>query len=108
MVDLRPGQPMIYGKNGEKGIAYDCGEPKSVLAGEASIWKADTPTPAPAMVVAEMDLYPDLPRAIGIFRSIEEPVYDQNTRRQVEEAERDGTPADLKNLIYTKDAWEVK
>jgi len=108
IVDLRPGEPMIYGKTGDKGIAYDCGEPKKVLAGEASVWRADTPTPAPAMVVAEMDAYPDLPRAIGIFRSVDQPVYDLETRRQVQKAIEDGPPADLKDLIYTKDVWDVK
>ncbi len=108
VVDLRNGEPMIYGKNGDKGVAYDCGEPKNVLAGEASIWKADTPTPAPAMVVAEMDLYPELPRAIGVFRSVEKPVFDAGIHHQVELAKAERPDGELKDLIYTKDVWEVK
>jgi len=108
LVDLRPGETMVYGADGDKGVALDCGEPKSVSAGEASIWRADTPTPGPAMVVAEMDHYAELPRAIGIFRDMERPVFDFGVRRQVEDAMKSGKPGELEDLIYTKDMWEVE
>jgi len=108
LVDLRPGEPMVYGTDREKGIAYDCGEPRAVPAGEASVWRADTPTPAPAMVVAEMDLYPELPRAIGIFRSVRKPVYDQSVHQQIDEAKARRPDSELEDLIYTKDAWTIE
>ena len=108
LLHLRDGEPMVFGKDGERGIIFDCGEPREVPAAEASIWRSNTPTSGPATVIAEMDLYENLPRAIGIFRDVEKPVYDREIHRQIETAKAAHPNADLKDLIYTKDAWEVK
>jgi len=108
LVLLENGQPMVYGKDKERGIVFDCGEPREVPAAEASTWRSDTPTPAPATVIAEMDMFENLPRAIGIFRDVDMPVFDREIHRQVAEAKKARPGADLKDLIYTKDVWEVE
>ena len=41
-IDLRPGQPMVFGKALDKGIKIVGWEPKIVPAAEADVWKSDT------------------------------------------------------------------
>ncbi len=107
VVDLVPGEPMVYG-GGEKGIRVDCCDTKSVSADEASVWRADSPSPAPAFLMAQMDLDPSLPRPIGIFRDIEAPVFEQGVREQIEAARAGAGEPDLDELIHTPDAWTVE
>lgn len=107
IVNLMPGERMVFGAQESKGIALDCGDPKVVLADEASVWDPSTPTPGVATVLAEMDLMPDLPRAVGIFRKVDMPLYDRGLHEQVRLAQQDKGEGSMKELLYTPDTWEV-
>jgi len=107
-VDLRPGQPLVYGKTSDKGIRIDAMETKVVSAAEATTWNASTKSGAPAYVLAEMDLEkPEKPVPIGIFRSVEAPAYDEEINRQIAAAVQKRGAGNLRDLIWSGETWQV-
>lgn len=107
-VDLRPGEPLVFGKDQEHGICIDGFETRRVPAAEASVWDPTTSTPAPGFLLAQMDSDPSLPRPMGIFRQVAAPLFDQAVGAQIETAvEKKGRGA-LADLIETGDMWTVE
>ena len=51
---------------------------------------------------------PRFPTPIGIFRSVEEPVFDQGVHAQIQSVTRKLGPGSLQELLYTGDTWTVK
>ena len=107
-VDLVPGEPMVFGADREKGVKVDCCETRVVAAAEASTWRADVASPAPAFLMSQMDIDPTMPRPIGIFRSVEDATFDAGVHEQIAQAEQEMGKGELRDLIYTKDAWTVE
>lgn len=106
-VDLHAGEAMVYGDNHDKGLRFDGFELKGTSAAEAGVWDPSVLSTAPATVLAELDGRQDLPTAVGLFRRVNAPVFDQDVHAQVRAVlERKG-PGKLKDLLYTKDAWTV-
>ena len=106
-IDLRPGQPLVYGKEGDKGVAFDGWDPKLVSAGDAHVWDPSTHTAAPAFTLSTLDENPDMPVPIGIFRSIDAPVFDEDATRQVQNAVEQKGRGKLRDLVYAGDMWTV-
>ncbi|MCZ6598303.1 MAG: 2-oxoacid:ferredoxin oxidoreductase subunit beta [Planctomycetota bacterium] len=106
-IDLQPGQPMVYGKEHDKGIRVSGFETSVVSKEEATIWDPSSPSPAPGFLLCQMDKDPSKPTPIGIFRSIEAPIFDLEMNRQVDEATEKRGRGKLEDLIYTGDTWEV-
>jgi 2-oxoglutarate ferredoxin oxidoreductase subunit beta len=105
-IDLRPGQPMVYGANHEKGLRLDGYEVHSAPAAEASLWNASTRSAGPATMVAEIERGGDLPTPIGIFRQVEAPIFDDLVNKQVHAAQAKGR-GDLQKLVYGGETWKV-
>jgi len=106
-IDLEPGQPMIYGAEKDKGLRYDgCTVVKTTVDG-AAVWDPDHSCPAAAFAMTQLDLNPDLPRPMGIFRRTEQPSLDQLIHEQVDSVTDTRGTGNLKDLIYTPDSWEV-
>jgi len=106
-VVLRSGEPMVFGKDKEKGLIVDCHGNSIVDADKAMTWDASTPTPVPAYLLAALDREPDMPRAVGIFRQVEQTTYERDVNAQVAEVKSTRGLSSLKDLIYTPDAWTV-
>jgi 2-oxoglutarate ferredoxin oxidoreductase subunit beta len=106
-VDLVPGQPVVFGKDLEKGLKVGCNGSEIVSAEEAMVWQADTDSPVPAFLMSQLDNEPDRPTAIGIFRAVERPLFDRMHQAQGQAVLDKKGPGTLKDLIYTKDAWTV-
>lgn len=106
-VDLRPGEPLVFGKERDKGLIVDCGDVRVGTVDEASVWRVDTRGAGPAVMLADMDGEPDLPNALGIFRQVDAPVYDAGLHGQVERALEASGKGDLKDLLYTPDTWTI-
>jgi 2-oxoglutarate ferredoxin oxidoreductase subunit beta len=107
-IDLVPGEPLIFGKEQNKGLHVECCEAKVVDTDEATTWQCDTKSPVPAFLMSQLDDEPDLPSAIGIFRRVERPVYDDQVQQQVDAVTERKGPGTLKDLIYTPDCWTVE
>lgn len=111
-IELKHGEPLIFGKNSDKGIVLDGLSPKAVTIGENGITKEDLlvhdetlEDPAYAYMLSNMK-YPDLPTPVGIFRRIKRETYETMVREQESEAAK-RVPADLGKLLNSKDSWKV-
>jgi 2-oxoglutarate ferredoxin oxidoreductase subunit beta len=106
-VDLRPGEPLVFGKEHDKGIRIDSWEPRICAAGEAEFWRADHPSPGAAFVMAQMDSHPELPRPIGIFRDVSVPTFDSGLHEQIRRARSARGPGSLEKLLHSGETWTV-
>jgi 2-oxoglutarate ferredoxin oxidoreductase subunit beta len=106
-IDLRPGQPLVFGKALDKGLKIAGWEPTVVPAAEAATWKSDTHSAGPAFVMSQLDQMPDMPRPIGIFRDVQAPLFDTEVNKQVKKAVAARGAGTLEQLIYSGDMWTV-
>jgi 2-oxoglutarate/2-oxoacid ferredoxin oxidoreductase subunit beta len=105
---LENGQPMVFGKEQEKGLKMDCCQPVLTSSEEAGTWDLDVQSITPAQLMVSLDAEPDMPKAMGVIRSIQAPTYDELVNDQVamlQERKKGGRSID--ELIYTPDAWTV-
>jgi 2-oxoglutarate ferredoxin oxidoreductase subunit beta len=109
---LEDGQPMVFGKNRDKGIRLNGLQPEVVSLGEG-VTEADllvhnesAPGPNLASILSRMEP-PKFPVPLGVFRSIEKPTYADLLLGQVEEAMDKRGVGDLSALYRAADTWTV-
>ncbi len=110
LIELRHGKPMIFGKDGKKGIVLENGKPKVVTIGENGITendiqKYDETDYQLNLIVAQMH-YPEFPEPIGIIRRVREPTFEELLYNQIEHAIKLRGKGDLRKLVE-KNSWEV-
>jgi 2-oxoglutarate ferredoxin oxidoreductase subunit beta len=106
-VELVPGQPMVYGKERDKGLRFEGLSVVACAADEASVWNASGESAAAALLMAEIDRQEDLPVPVGIFRNVEASVYEDDVHAQVREVtEGKGIPT-LGELLHAGETWTV-
>ena len=111
VLELEHGKPMIFGKDRDKGIRLNELDPEivslDIVAQEdLLVHREDVPEPSLAYLLSRMR-QPEFPEPIGVFRSIEKPVYEKGVIGQVEQAIQSKGKGDLRNLYETADTWEV-
>ncbi len=112
VVELKQGEPMIYGANKNKGIVLRSGRLESVTIGENGITEEDLLVHDEKADISFHSLLarmrvPDLPEPIGVLRAVERPTYDELVNSQVsEQIERKGR-GDLQALVSGPQTWEV-
>jgi 2-oxoglutarate ferredoxin oxidoreductase subunit beta len=107
---LEHGQPMRFGKQGEKGIRLNGLQPEVVdvaTVGEENLLVHDEQAPEPtlAYLLSRMGP-PDFPTPVGVFRALDKPVYSQQLMEQVHAAQA-REPADLEALFRQAETWEI-
>lgn len=107
---LEHGQPMRFGKQGEKGIRLNGLQPEVVdvaAVGEENLLVHDEQAAEPtlAYLLSRMGP-PDFPTPVGVFRAIDKPVYSQQLMAQVQAAQAREAP-DLEALFRQGETWEV-
>ena len=89
IVELAPGEPMRFGKLGEKGIMLDGKlEPKVVSVdevGEEALLVYDETSEICAAVVSRLGP-PNFPTPIGVFRAVQKPTYEAMLVDQIDRA----------------------
>jgi 2-oxoglutarate ferredoxin oxidoreductase subunit beta len=107
---LEHGQPMRFGKQGEKGIRLNGLTPEVVNVDEVGVdallvhdEQAEEPTLA--YLLSRMGP-PDFPIPVGVFRAIDKPVYSARLMEQVHTAQDKRKP-DLDALFRQGECWEV-
>jgi 2-oxoglutarate ferredoxin oxidoreductase subunit beta len=111
---LEAGQPLIFGKERDKGIRVDKdGNPEVVQVGEGGVDPSELvlhdpmrSNPSYAFMLAHLDL-PRFPVPLGILRAVERPVYEQSMHAQIQAAREKSGTGDLNKLIRGGDTWEV-
>ena len=65
-----------------------------------------TPEPSLAFLLSRMR-YPDFPEPFGIFRDVEQPLFNDIVRGQINEAVGKKGEGDLQSLVTGSDTWSV-
>jgi len=111
---LEHGKPMVFGKDGSKGIKLDGAKPTivDITNGKYSkddLWVHDefADSPAHAMILAHLDDNPDFPTPIGVFRQVIKETYDAGIARQIEQVTGKKGTGDLEKMLLGGNTWEV-
>ena len=111
---LKQGQPMIFGKNNDKGMILEgCRRLKAVNLGENGITEknilvhdAYEPNPGIQYMLANMR-YPEYPVALGVIRSVEGPTYDTAVQEQIEGIQKTAKIKCVDDLLRSGSTWTV-
>lgn len=109
---LEHGKPMIFGAERDKGIRLNGTTPEVVSLKDVSqddllIHDEKSSDPTLAFLLSRMR-YPDFPEPVGVFRSVEAPVYQTLVNDQVEAAIEKRGRGTIEALLNEGDIWEVK
>jgi 2-oxoglutarate/2-oxoacid ferredoxin oxidoreductase subunit beta len=114
MLFLRHGEPMIFGKNNDKGIRISGLKPEVVELGKDGITEKDilvhdetTEDPTIAFMLTRMD-YPEFPVPVGVIRAVQRPTYNDLLEQQITKAIETQGEADINALFRQGDIWEVE
>ena len=107
LVDLIPGDPIVYGKEGDKGLRMNGFGLEQCAAGEASVWSPSHQSAAPSMLFADIPRGGEMPTPIGVFRDVNKPLFEESVHAQIKHVTEQKGAGKLKDLIYTGDTWEV-
>ena len=111
IVFVEEGQPLVFGKDRDRGCAHERPESRGGDSGQRSEGK-DLIVHTEAMentsyayMLSRME-NPEFPLPFGVLRAVEKPAYTDLLTAQVETAiERNGE-GDLNSLLHNADTWE--
>ena len=107
MIDLVPGEKMVYGKDASKGLRISGWDVEVVSAGDADVWDPTTRSSSPAFLLAQLSDNPDLPTPYGIFRDVPDRVYEEDVNAQVEQAIAKKGAGEVESLVWAGERWEI-
>jgi 2-oxoglutarate ferredoxin oxidoreductase subunit beta len=114
MLYLKHGEPMIFGKNRDKGIRINGLKPEVVEIGKDGVTEADIlvhdvtlEDPTISFMLTRMD-WPEFPVPIGVIRDVQRPTYNDLMTQQIEKAIETQGEGDLDALFRQGDVWEVE
>jgi 2-oxoglutarate ferredoxin oxidoreductase subunit beta len=113
MLVLEHGQPMIFGKDRDKGIRLNGLHPEVVTIGQDGVTEADilvhdahTEDPYLALILSRM-FWPEYPVPVGILRQVEEPTHSDLIDGQIEAAKAKSGEGDLARALLSGETWTV-
>ena len=111
---LRHGEPMVFGKDKDKGLILEHGKLKVVKIGENGITvdkllvhDAHAEDPAIQNQLINMK-YPDYPVALGVIRQVDEPTYDDRVRDQLTQVRESSPITCMDELLHSGATWTVE
>lgn len=110
---LRHDEPMLFGLQKQKGLRLLNGQPEVVTLGENGITMNDIlrhdagPSGLHLHLALARMKPPQLPYALGIFRNIEAPTFDQQLSQQVENAKESSPVKNLHDLLNSGQVFEL-
>lgn len=112
-ITLRHGEPMIFGKNRDKGLVLQGLGLRVVTIGQDGwterdilVHDAHNPNPGIHMMLVGMR-YPDYPVALGIIRDVADKTYEQSLQKQVDEIHDTAKIHNVDELLHSGDTWEL-
>jgi len=112
---LRHGEPMIFGKNRDKGLMLNGLKIIAVSIGQDGITEKDLmvhdacePNPGVHMMLVNMSPVEGLPIALGVIRAVKDRTYDDNVRDQVAAVRKTSNIQRMDDLLHSGATWEVK
>ena len=113
LLQLEHGQPLIFGKDRDRGIRLNgCYEPEVVKLGNGVgeddlLLHDEQGTPAYAFMLSQM-APPRFPMPVGVIRRVEVPTFEEGVKSQVEKITAQKGPGDVEKVIHSGDMWEVR
>ena len=110
---LKEGQPMIFGEQQDKGLILENGKLKVAKIGENGITLEDILIHQPSednlgLQVALINMaLPEFPIAMGVIRSVEAMVYDQEMKKQIETVQQKRKITSVDQLLQSGNTWTV-
>jgi len=110
---LKQGEPMIFGKNRDKGLKLDGLKLKVVRLGNGITEKdilvhdCEENNPGIHTMLANMR-YPGYPVALGVIRCVSAPTYDMSVKSQIVKVQKDSKIKNMDSLLRTGSTWESK
>ena len=110
---LKHGQPMIFGKDNDKGLILNGLKLKVVKIGENGITEKDLlvhdateSNPGIQYMLANMT-YPEYPVALGILRSVPGQTYDRAVQEQIAAIQEVSPIKNMNDLLHSGSTWNV-
>lgn len=107
---LKHGEPMIFGKNKDKGIRLNGFRPEVVQLGdgisESDLLVHDETSIQLAHIISSME-FPEFPAPMGVIRRVQKQTYTEGLMGQIEAAKAKKGPGDLHQLYTSADMWTV-
>src|SRR4051794_16639780 len=107
---LEHGKPLVFGKDGDKGIRLNNMRPQVVNLAEVpkdDLLIHDEKGPSTQAFMLSRMRQPDFPEPLGVFRAVEQERYVNVVRGQIAEAKKTKGEGDLQKLITGPDTWTV-
>lgn len=110
---LKKGEPMIFGEQEDKGLILENGRLKVVKIGENGITRDDILVHHPeednlGLQVALINMaLPEFPVAMGVIRSVEAPIYDEEMTKQIENVQAKRKVTCMDELLQSGNTWVV-
>jgi 2-oxoglutarate ferredoxin oxidoreductase subunit beta len=113
IIVLKHGEPMLFGKENNKGLVLDGFDLKVVTLGENGITEKDIlvhdakmQNPVIHLMLANMS-GPDMPIAMGVIRAVEEETYEVAVHNQIAEVQAKTDVKTFDDLVATYESWEM-
>jgi 2-oxoglutarate ferredoxin oxidoreductase subunit beta len=110
---LEHGKPLVFGRNGNKGIRLRGLEPEVVTLGENGVTEADLVVhdeaaehSGLAFFLSQFDA-PKFPVPLGVFRAVRQPTYEELNERLHADARARRGHGDLAALLNGGDTWTI-
>ena len=111
---LKHGEPMVFGKDNDKGLVLDGLKLKVVKLGENGITEksllvhdAIEPNPGIQYMLANMR-YPEYPVALGVIRSVPGNTYENDVVEQIKEVQKSAKIKCMDDLLHSGSTWKVE
>ncbi|MFP4148619.1 MAG: 2-oxoacid:ferredoxin oxidoreductase subunit beta [Nitriliruptoraceae bacterium] len=111
-IRLRAGEPITFGPEGERAVVADPdGTMRIVPTAEAGdrvvVHDPARERTTTAFALSRLSINPTGPTPIGVFRAVEQPVYDDELRTQIATATEMRGEGDLEALLAGGNVWDV-
>jgi len=113
-VELIDGQPLVFGKNRDRGILLtsDLRPEVVTLGGDVAlpdliVHREAAPGGTHAHLLSQLT-QPGFPTPIGVFRAVEAPTFESVVHDQLASTTRERGPGRLRELLATGDLWTVE
>ena len=109
---LQHGEPLTFGKEREKGVALDAKTMRPVVVNVAehgieNLVVHDETNASMAYFLSQLRR-PDYPTAVGVFRCVERPTYDEMMSAQIDAAREQKPGVVVQDLLDSGHTWEVE
>lgn len=114
VVFLEHNQPMVFGKEKNKGIKLDGLNPVVVDIGEEKfsvndLWVHDEydKNSFRAHIISQFTEMEGFPTPVGVLQQVTKPTYEEDLHKQLEDAKKSKGEGDLRKLLFSGNMWDV-